>query len=207
MDNTRTQRKKIVLINGRPGVGKDTFMDLCGMVLDIKYKHVKRTKYSVIDPIKRAARDIGWSGNKTPEERNLLSDLKDFADAHLNTTRVMTKHFIDMYVYEAAGDSIMFICIRESEDAKDIYRLYGNDVLGVYVDGHRAEKPAGNHADNSAMTWDRDCFPLKVDNNGSLSDLMESAEKLIDMIFGSYDGFMPFHDGVSETNLYRQGYR
>ena len=61
--------KKIIVINGKGGVGKDT---LC----EITKKYYRTVIVSSIDPIKNIANQIGWDGTKDPKSRKLLSDLK-----------------------------------------------------------------------------------------------------------------------------------
>ena len=57
---------KIIVINGYAGVGKSTFVDLCR-------KRTLCAETSVIDPVKKLAKEIGWTGEKTPEDRKFLS--------------------------------------------------------------------------------------------------------------------------------------
>ena len=64
---------RVVIVNGRPGVGKTTFEDYCGEVLG--YYFVKRR--STIDIIKWIASQYGWTGSKELKDRKFLSDLKD----------------------------------------------------------------------------------------------------------------------------------
>ena len=63
---------KIVVVNGKPTSGKSTFESLC-TGLGRAHCYV----YSSIDYVKTIARQCGWNGEKTPENRKFLSDLKD----------------------------------------------------------------------------------------------------------------------------------
>ena len=62
---------KIIVINGRGGVGKDEFIKWC--------REANNDIYSVssVDYVKEIARLIGWNGEKDVKGRKFLSDLKD----------------------------------------------------------------------------------------------------------------------------------
>ena len=50
--------KRIVIINGSGGVGKDTFVELCGKFVEVK-------NISSVDKVKEAARIlVNWNGEK-----------------------------------------------------------------------------------------------------------------------------------------------
>ena len=62
--------KKIVIINGSGGVGKDTFVDFCKEFTNVR-------NISSVDKVKEAAKIlVNWNGEKDEKSRKLLSDLK-----------------------------------------------------------------------------------------------------------------------------------
>ncbi len=65
-------KPKILIVNGYPESGKDTFCDyvegLCSAVT-----------HSTINTIKYMAKQMGWDGQKTPENRKMLCELKNFS--------------------------------------------------------------------------------------------------------------------------------
>ena len=61
--------KKIFIINGSGGVGKDTFVELVSEFASIM-------NFSSVDKVKDIAKEIGWNGTKTEKDRKFLSDLK-----------------------------------------------------------------------------------------------------------------------------------
>lgn len=65
----------IIVINGRGGVGKDTFVKYCMESPLITFIE----NMSTIEPIKGVAHLLGWNQEKTPEARKFLSDLKDLS--------------------------------------------------------------------------------------------------------------------------------
>ena len=60
--------KKIIIINGTGGSGKDTFVEFCS-----KYANV--FNFSSIDKVKEIAKIIGWTGSKSEKDRNAREDL------------------------------------------------------------------------------------------------------------------------------------
>lgn len=64
---------KVVVINGAPGAGKDKFIELCA---SIAHPSNLIHNFSTVDKVKEIARIVGWNGEKTPEARKFLSDLK-----------------------------------------------------------------------------------------------------------------------------------
>lgn len=65
---------KVFVINGYPRSGKDTFVTYCKNLL--KEKNIPAYDFSTITPIKLAARQFGWSGQKDPASRKMLADIK-----------------------------------------------------------------------------------------------------------------------------------
>ena len=63
---------KYVCINGAPRSGKDTFVDICHLLLGDRCFNV-----SSVDFVKHLATECGWNGEKNLKNRKFLSDLKD----------------------------------------------------------------------------------------------------------------------------------
>lgn len=62
--------RKIIIINGGAGVGKDTFVRLCQNI-DPTIQNL-----SSVDYVREVAHELGWSGEKDDKARRFLSDLK-----------------------------------------------------------------------------------------------------------------------------------
>ena len=112
--------KKIVVINGTGGCGKDTFVELCK-------KHTSVFNFSSIDKVKEVAKIIGWSGSKSEKDRKFLADLKrlttDYNDMAFNS-------IIDgVNGFNNSEDEIMFIHIREPEEIKRVVEKFGAKSL------------------------------------------------------------------------------
>ena len=105
---TTLTNKKIFVVNGFPGVGKDYFIDNAIEILKLKDGTCLVGKYSTVDSIKVAAKLFGWDGEKTLKARKFLSDLKN-----------LTTDFNDFSLEEikakiiAASHEFYFILARE----------------------------------------------------------------------------------------------
>ncbi len=101
--------KKVIIINGTGGCGKDTFVSLVS-------KYAKVYNFSSIDAVKELATIIGWDGTKSEKDRKFLSDLKrlttEYNDFSFNSIKNAYEKFIN------SDNEIMFIHIREPEEIK-----------------------------------------------------------------------------------------
>ena len=61
--------KRIFIINGSGGVGKDTFVELVSTELnDMLKKFHTVINFSSVDRVKEIAREIGWEGEKLEKD-------------------------------------------------------------------------------------------------------------------------------------------
>lgn len=137
--------KKIVIINGTGGSGKDTFVEFCS-----KYTNVMN--FSSIDKVKEVARIIGWNGGKTDKDRKFLSDLKrlttEYNDMAFNSIKAAVIEF------KENDDNLMFIHIREPEEitrAKDSF-----DARTLLIKRQNLENITTNYSDASVDNYDYD---------------------------------------------------
>jgi len=113
--------KKVIVINGRGGCGKDT---LC----DITAEHYKVRNVSSITPIKELAAQAGWDGNKDPKSRKMLADLKQlFVEYNDLCNNYVVNHVKEFAV---SDEDIMFVHIRECDEIKK-FIASASDVPGV----------------------------------------------------------------------------
>ena len=164
----------VVCINGAPGAGKDEFVKQCQKINPLVIN------ISTVDFIKKIARECGWDGTKTPENRKFLSDLK-FLLADWND--VPYKKVIEgLKVIKANSENaIVFIHVREPAE---IFR-FATEVgaLTLIVRRKSAEdKVASNIADRDVLNYDYDYI---VDNNGSIEALADQASMFLETIEGS----------------------
>lgn len=158
--------KKVFIINGSGGVGKDTFCEYVGHYAKVKV-------ISSIDLVKDYASKMGWNGSKTPRDRKFLSDLKDLL------TRYNDYPFRDICQkvlwFKEDDNEFLFIHIREPEEIDRAKRefnahtilMVNDNVKGIY----------SNHADARVLEYNYD---IVVDNSGTLKDLEIIAKDFVE---------------------------
>ena len=140
--------KLTVIINGAGGVGKDTLCGIAGEFYRVK-------TVSSIDPILKIARHGGWTGEKSPAGRRLLSDLKAAFSRYNNLS---TRYLLDEYeTFLAGDDEIMFVHIREAEEI-DRFRagLRTRNIALLVTASRIAEGSFGNVSDDHVKDYDYD---------------------------------------------------
>lgn len=162
--------KRIFIINGTGGVGKDTFVKIVN-------SYIPSSNYSSVHQIKHVASLLGWNGEKDNKSRRFLSDLKilssNYNDYPYLDIIERIHHFI-FSMYET--DEILFIHIREPEEICRVVDFCESNNIKVDTILVTNYKPSyfGNEADDNIYQFNYDYI---VDNSGSLSDLCEEAEK------------------------------
>lgn len=149
-------RKVVIIINGAGGVGKDT---LCKAARE-KYGI---WNFSAIDPVKRAAKRLGWNGEKDPASRKLLSDLKKISIEYNNgPTRYLLGAYEDFLSGNGQGADIFFAHIREPEEIfkfKTAVEMWCPDqpVYTLLIRRPEVdEKEYGNDSDNCVRSHEYD---------------------------------------------------
>ena len=164
---------KIVIINGAPRSGKDTFVGFCLDELK-EYGHA----FSTVDFVKDIARECGWNGEKTPKDRKFLSDLKDLL-AEWNDVpyqmirREIAKIRLLAEQYNIDHDKfVIFIHCREPKEIQRFVEEY--DAITVLVRRFEVENlEQSNHADSEFFNYKYD---VEVMNNSTLDELKNTAK-------------------------------
>ena len=156
--------KKIIVINGTGGSGKDTFVTYCS-------KYCTVFNFSSIDKIKQIAKLMGWDGGKTEKDRKFLSDLKALAtnynDLPYNSILKAISEF-----YNNNSD-IMFIHIREPKEIKRIVLEFNAETLLIKRNNYELIK--SNLSDKNVENYDYDY----IIENDTLEKLEESAKVFV----------------------------
>lgn len=166
---------KVFIVNGYPGSGKSTFVKFCQE--EIGENLCK--DLSTVDLVKQLAYECGWNGEKTPENRKFLSDLKDLLTEWndipykdiANTIRIFEDELI-AYIGSTAGSFVFVQCREPQEIQKFVDRL---GAQTIFVRGNH-EKTLSNHADKLVEDFEYDYY---IDNYGTLDDLREKAIKFV----------------------------
>lgn len=171
--------KIVVIVNGPPTSGKDTF---CEIFNNVAFSFNKCSEIvSSVGAVKQAAEIMGWSGTKTPEERKALSDLKLISEKLWDGP--------NKYMLMKARTSIcdvVFVHIRELRNIDKFIELCKEAGIGVrtlYI--HRkGEVVTNNEGDRDAYDVD---YPYQsiLDNNGTLEDLESKANSYFQYVFSA----------------------
>lgn len=130
----RFTRTIVVIINGAPESGKDSFAKLaqaycnddeCANVLNL----------SSVDPIKDVLEGFGWDGNKDDKARDIISDIKKiWINAQNGPTTFMLYNILEWHKQHAEEDNIVFCHIREPEEIWKLKNiLSGMSEIGIVV--------------------------------------------------------------------------
>lgn len=160
---------KIVIINGHGGSGKDTFISLC-------QPYVKIFNFSTVDFVKEIAFDCGWDGQKTPEARLFLSELKRILTEWKNLPYLKTIERVE----EACGllkdlkeDGVIFIHCREPQEVLKLKTAL--QAITLLVD-RKTDEIFINSSDKDIMNMEYDYY---VDNNGTINELLSKAKDFL----------------------------
>lgn len=151
-------KKLVIVINGAGGVGKDT---LC----DYAHQRFLTRNVSSIDPVKKVARTIGWNGEKTPEARRLLSELKRIMTEYNDAP---TAYLLEQYrQFIHSGDNILFCHIREPEEIDKFKSKIHTSLVTLLIERNTGVKSWGNTSDDDVANYDYD---FRFDNNMPLEE-------------------------------------
>ena len=202
--------KKVIIINGSGGVGKDAFAK---RVIEETLKLAKRTGYtteqikngqickyaidpevyyrsnniSTIDCVKTIARMFNWDGDKNERDRKMLSDLKDLMT---NYNDYPFKHIVtqisDWLRYDSSRPNDMYdhsFLFVHCRGPKEIERLKNQFLLYTFtllVQNPKKEKITSNHADKNVEDYNYD---FVVVNDSDLVALRKVAVDFYKKIF------------------------
>lgn len=162
--------KRVFILNGCGGVGKDTFVDFVG-------EYVPTIHFSSVTKVKEIAKAIGWDGGKTEKDRKLLSDLKllcsEYNDMPLNSMREMVEEF------KTSNGLALFLDIREPDEIEIAKQAFNAETILVVRDS--VDHISSNMADDNVYNYTYDYI---IDNNGSEEDLKETARTFAYEVWG-----------------------
>ncbi len=175
---------KVMILNGAPQSGKDTFIEMLEKVTNSAV-----WVYSSIDYVKEVALLMGWNGVKNVKGRKLLSDIKDALTAyddipfkkiieHLHRAKVAINFNLDPFEYFCT-------CIREpSEILKlELWCEYeGIPCHSLWIRNYEAESTAmglNNHADLEYMNH---TYSYQVNNQTTKLAFQYHIKDLVNLI-------------------------
>lgn len=159
--------KRIFIINGTGGVGKDTFVSLVS-----KVSHHPVTNFSSVDKVKKIAKIIGWDGGKTEKDRKFLSDLKlictDYNNMPFNSMREKVKEFTE------SNSVMLFLHIREPEEIEKARDTF--DAKTVLIKRNTVKQITSNMADGNVFNYQYD---IVINNDGDFDSLENKAIEFV----------------------------
>ena len=155
--------KKVYVINGSGGVGKDTFAMFVS-------EYAKTQVVSSVDPIKNLMRMMGWNGEKTEKDRKFMSDLKDLCT---NYNDYPMEYLIKEYESFMEDDEleVLFMHIREPHEIEKAVKSFGAKT--ILVTNKNVEHIVSNHADANVNRYSYD---YKICNDEGLEHLKAKAK-------------------------------
>lgn len=161
----------IVVINGYPQSGKDTFVDLC------KKHYGKVESISTIDDVKGIATRMGWDGVKDNKARDFLSEIKAAWIKYNNGIFLSTIRKCKE-VLDRKDRTLLFIHCREPEEIKKILDCFPYSAMSLIIVRDVQGLPE-NASDNNVNNYK---YGYTVHNNGTLGELEQEAISFIDTI-------------------------
>ncbi len=171
------QDKRIVIINGSGGVGKDTFVEMCN-----RYAYTKNI--SSVDIVKEVAKMFGWDGmTKDEKTRKFLSDLKLLSTDYSNSPFEYMKSEIEFfkitpYKNDKYLRGVIFCHVREPQEIQKMKDAF--DCKSLLITNNRVEQVITNMADAGVYDFKYD---YAIPNNGSLAELQSRALNFLVNIF------------------------
>jgi len=164
--------KLTIVINGAGGVGKDTMCEFAAEEYAV-------TNVSSIDPVKQAARILGWDAQKDLKSRKFLADMKQLCVEYNDwpTKYLVAKH----EEFLCGSDEIMFVHIREGKEIAHFVESVGGDAITLLVRRSSNDVVYGNSSDDDVENYnydyiynnDRPLDEAKADFIGFLSQILQ----------------------------------
>ena len=161
--------KKIVIINGSGGSGKDTFVQFCNNIISTE-------NVSTVDKVKEAAKVLGWSGGKTETDRLFLSNLKLVWDKYNGGSNAYAADQICNFI--RGPKKLLFIHCREPKNIEIIRSTF--ECKTLLIDSTRVDKITSNMADANVEHFEYDHV---IHNDSDLEHLRRAAELFVKYLF------------------------
>lgn len=171
--------KKVIVINGVGTCGKDTFVEFFK-----KYSKSNVRLISTVDDVKMILKEMGWDGKtKDVKTRKALHDIKMVWTEYNNGVFNGIKEAINEHSLKR--ETIFFVMCREPEEIRKFKDYYRSSCTTLLVKRDSAVVK-GNYADESVYDY---AYDVIIDNNGTLSQLEDSAKLFIEELKKSDEAF------------------
>lgn len=158
--------KKIFIINGSGGVGKDTFVELVSEFASIM-------NFSSVDKVKDIAKEIGWNGTKTEKDRKFLSDLKILTAEYCDMPFQSMKHKVEEFK-QSDIHQCLFLHIREPQEIQRAVNEFNAETILITRDS--VQQITSNMADANVYNYNYD---YEIRNNGTINSFRQIAKHFV----------------------------
>lgn len=187
-----TTRTKVVIINGKPQSGKDTFCKYAQGYCDDD-ESANTLIISSVDPLKEMLAQLGWDGTKTDEIRDMLMCMKQlWVQNQDGPTMFLFNNILEFHKACTGEDNIVFVHIREPEEIKKLvnaltgFESMGIDVISLLVIRESGEdtpnQPAGTRRSDDEALINSYEYDVTINNDGDLIRLQELAAEFVDKL-------------------------
>ncbi len=160
--------KKIFIINGMGGCGKDTFVKFVSEL--VPTRHI-----SIIGQTKAIAQFVGWNGEKDEKSRKFLCDLKEIIDNYNDSNFKYITKLVNEFK-EDKETQYLFIDIRDPKQIERAEKEF--DAYSILIKRDDIQAITSNKADAGVFDYNYHCV---VNNNGTLKDLEDAAKEFVDV--------------------------
>ena len=211
--------KKVIIINGSGGVGKDAFakrvieetVKMAKRIVPVKNENYcidlevfyRINNISTIDCVKTIAKMFDWNGEKSEKDRKMLSDIKDLMTVYNDYPfKYIVAQINNWLRYDRSrlnniyDHSFLFVHCREPKEIDRIKNQFPNDTFTLLVQNPKVAKVIGNHADREVENYNYD---FTVVNNSDLRALRKVAIDFYKKIFNQ--GFTKYKFVASDYDF------
>lgn len=187
-----TTRTKVVIINGKPQSGKDTFCKYAQGYCDDD-ESANTLIISSVDPLKDMLTQLGWDGTKTDKIRDMLMDMKQlWVQNQDGPTMFLFNNILEFHKACTGEDNIVFVHIREPEEIKKLvnaltgFESMGIDVISLLVVRKGGEdtpnQPAETRRSDDEALINSYEYDVTINNDEDLIKLQELAAEFVDKL-------------------------
>lgn len=187
-----TTRTKVVIINGKPQSGKDTFCKYAQGYCDDD-ESANTLIISSVDPLKEMLTQLGWDGTKTDKIRDMLMDMKQlWVQNQDGPTMFLFNNILEFHKAYTGEDNIVFVHIREPEEIKKLvnaltgFESMGIDVISLLVIRKGGEdtpnQPAETRRSDDEALINSYEYDVTINNDEDLIKLQELAAEFVDKL-------------------------
>lgn len=187
-----TTRTKVVIINGKPQSGKDTFCKYAQGYCDDD-ESANTLIISSVDPLKEMLTQLGWDGTKTDKIRDMLMDMKQlWVQNQDGPTMFLFNNILEFHKACTGEDNIVFVHIREPEEIKKLvnaltgFESMGIDVISLLIIRGSGEdtpnQPAETRRSDDEAFINSYEYDVTINNDEDLIKLQELAAEFVDKL-------------------------